>query len=69
MTVTCITCDNFSLRTAGDMAKRGFGNCKHRDPWVFHPATRLKECELHLQTAAQLIEERRAWIEKQKGTV
>ncbi len=50
------------------MAKRGFGNCKHRDLWVFQPATRLKECELHLPTAVQLIEERRAWIEKQKGT-
>ena len=68
MSVDCITCDNFSLRTAGDMAKRGFGNCKHSDPWVFQSATKPRECAQHAPAALGQAEERRAWIEKQKGT-
>jgi hypothetical protein len=79
MTVQCVGCNHFDLRSAGmvtedgpskGMAKHGFGNCKaDRAPWAkarFQSALYPRECSNFKQAPQETAAERLAWLQKQK---
>lgn len=64
--MTCTNCAHWSLKTAGAMARQGFGHCAHlpRYQYVSQGCERLKQAE------PAVIAARVAWAEKhekQKG--
>lgn len=68
MTVQCIGCVHFSLRTAGPMAKQGYGHCEleHRSG-RFESATFPRTCASFSPVAADVSDCRRQWLDEQQG--
>lgn len=65
-TVQCITCQHFTLRTAGSMAREGFGNCAQRRPHEFMGATYQRVCAKYAELDADAVAKRREWLEGQR---
>lgn len=66
MTVQCITCQHFSLRSAGPMASQGFGVCAQRRPHEFMSATFQRVCAKHAELDADAVAKRKAWLEARR---
>ena len=63
MSVQCVTCTNFSLKTAGKMATHGFGHCKHQQPHQFHSATFSRTCDKHQLADSDVSKARVQWLQ------
>ena len=66
MTVQCITCQYFSLRSAGRMASHGFGVCAKKAAYEFMSASFQRVCDKHAELDAEAVAKRRAWMEGRK---
>lgn len=62
MTVQCITCQYFSLRSAGRMASHGFGNCAKKPAYEFESASLQRQCPKHTEVEAEAAAKRRQWL-------
>jgi hypothetical protein len=79
MSQQCITCDHFTLRghplitneksrrSAREMAKHGFGQCKQGPLFKFFSFDRPHECRVHKPAQTEVIEQRSAWLHKPRG--
>lgn len=63
MTVQCITCQHFNLRSAGRIANHGFGNCAKRASHEFMSASYQRVCSMHSELDAEAVAKRREWVE------
>lgn len=62
-TVQCITCQHFTLRTAGGMAREGFGKCVKGRAYEFMSAVYERVCARYTPLDAETAAKRRAWLE------
>ena len=63
MTVQCITCQHFSLRSAGRMASYGFGNCAKKPSYEFESASYQRVCSKHSEVETDSAAKRKKWLE------
>lgn len=67
MTVQCIDCQHFNLRSAGQMAKLGYGHCELEvSKASFQSATFARHCPDFDPAAADAADKRRAWLDREK---
>lgn len=64
MTVQCVTCESFSLRRAGKIARYGFGHCIHDIPARSKSADYPRICSKHVAVDMETEKKRIAWITK-----
>ena len=70
MTVHCIDCMNFSLRSAGQMARHGYGHCeKESRRCVYQSATFPRHCSGHEACDLEVSQRRRQWLEQEQAKV
>lgn len=63
MTVQCIRCQHFSLRTAGQMARQGYGHCElAKRRYEFQSATFQRHCSRFEAAGQAAIDQRRVWL-------
>ncbi|MFA5027012.1 MAG: hypothetical protein WC713_03995 [Candidatus Methylomirabilota bacterium] len=63
MTVQCIACDRFTLKTGSDeWARQGFGNCANREKFIMFGAVKDRDCGEHWPAPDAVVEKRRAWL-------
>lgn len=58
--MTCTDCTEWSLKSAGRMAREGFGNCAHRPKYQYVAIG----CDKLKPAAASIVAARLAWMEK-----
>jgi len=64
MTVQCIDCQHFSLRDAGQMAKRGYGHCALEPRRsAFESALFPRNCTKYEEADADARDKRRSWMD------
>jgi len=66
MTVQCVTCRQFSLKSSA-MAKHGLGVCKQGKPWEYQSPSYPRDCAKYSQADADTAQARMAWLKKQEG--
>ena len=65
MTVQCVTCASFSFkRVQEEWARRGFGHCEHRAPFIRHEATKQRDCDKHAHEAESVVNARKEWVRR-----
>ena len=70
MTVHCIDCTNFSLRSAGRMAHHGYGHCKKESRrCVYQSAMFPRHCSGHEACDPEVSRRRRQWLEQEQAKV
>jgi len=68
--VKCIECTRFNLRTAGQMAKHGFGHCDlKRTKSMFVSSTWERECDKYDPAKADVAQKRHDWLSAQTAVV
>lgn len=60
--VQCIGCRHFDLRSAGQMAAQGYGNCAFERPSTFQSATFPRHCQLFVAVDQEDEQRRRQWL-------
>lgn len=67
MTVQCITCQHFSLRDAGQMARQGYGHCGlERSKATFQSADFERQCRQFEAADTDTAAKRQAWLDWEK---
>ncbi len=66
--VRCIECSRYSLRTAPEMARLGFGRCDLDPKFKFRSAVRPLVCEKHRPAESDAVAARREWLRKYGAT-
>jgi len=66
MTIRCVDCSQFHLRSAKGMARLGFGHCGHvRSGAVFMSSSVSRECRYFAAAPDGEAKARAAWISRQ----
>lgn len=65
--VRCIDCRHFSLRTAGQMARQGYGHCEFdRSKAVFQSAVFERHCSKFEAAGAETAQARQDWLDRER---
>lgn len=62
--MSCTDCESWNLKSAGAMARQGFGHCANRPKWEFV----ARGCAQIKPAAAAVIAARLAWLNKYQGS-
>ena len=62
---SCLSCASFSFtRVQEDWARRGFGHCAHRAPFIRHEATKQRDCDKHAPDVESVVVARTEWARR-----
>lgn len=65
MNIRCVECAHFSLRTAGAMARNGFGHCvEDKKDWEYMSAFYKHDCEKFNSAGDDVSKKRIQWLRK-----
>ncbi len=66
MTVQCIRCKHFALRSAGQMARQGYGHCElESNRAAFQSAVFERQCASFAPADKAVAEKRVAWLDSE----
>ena len=61
--ITCVSCQKFSLKRAGDeWARKGYGHCQLRPAFIRHSADKERDCEEFRQEEQAVVDQRKVWL-------
>lgn len=66
MTVQCIDCAQLDLQANKEMARHGFGQCRHLPAWQLRSIVFPRECDKFKAAPADRATKRREFFKQQK---